>query len=123
MENTKRKTILIVENNLIIAMALEQMVSNFGYNPIGNVSTGKKAIKSANNLQPDLILMDIILEGPINGITATKSIKEEIEIPVIFLTGNSDRHILAKAKETNFIDFLIKPVQKNQLKRSINKAF
>lgn len=117
------KEILIVEDDMIIAMALGRSVTRLGHTVVDKVTSGEDAIDAALDHKPDLILMDIKLKNSIDGITAVKAIKEEIEVDVIFITGNSDRHNLTRAKETNFIDYLVKPVQQSHLQQSFLKAF
>lgn len=117
------KKILVVEDDMIIALALAQSVKRLGHTVVDKVTSGEDAIEAALDHKPDLILMDIKLEENIDGITAIKKIRQEIEVDVIFITGNSDRHNLTRAKDTNFIDYLVKPVQQSHLRKSFLKAF
>ncbi|TYP91945.1 Response regulator receiver domain-containing protein [Fodinibius salinus] len=117
------KKILVVEDDMIIALALAQSVKQLGHAVVDKVTSGEGAINAALEHKPDLILMDIKLEKSIDGITAIKEIRKEMEVDVIFITGNSDRHNLTRAEDTNFIDYLVKPVQKNHLRQSFLKAF
>ena len=84
---------------------------------------GQKAIDRALDLSPDLILMDIQLKDDIDGISAMQKIRETSDVHVIYITGNSDQYNLSRARETNFIDYLVKPIQMSHLKKSISKAF
>ena len=122
MKNSS-KSILIVEDDMILSMVLERMIRKLEYSVAGKEITGKKAIESANALQPDLILMDIQLKDDIDGIEAMHEIRHNSDVPVIYITGNSDQYNLDRARETNFIDYLVKPIQMSDLKTSINKAF
>lgn len=119
----KRKKVLIVEDDMIISMVLERMILKLGYKVVGKVITGQKAIESTFELDPDLILMDIQLKDNIDGITAMQKVRTKSCVPVIYITGNSDQYNLSRAKETNFVDYLVKPIQMNHLKKSISKAF
>lgn len=119
----RTKQILIVEDDMIISMVLERMILKLQHEVINKVITGANAIKSARELNPDLILMDIQLKDDIDGITAMQEIRETSDVPVIYITGNSDQYNLGRARETNFIDYLVKPIQMSDLKRSIEKAF
>ncbi|MEX2641643.1 MAG: response regulator [Balneolales bacterium] len=83
--------ILIVEDNLIIALDLQEKVQKMGYAVARAVETGEEAIRAALVLDPDLILMDISLKGKMNGIEAVAEIREVRSIPVIYLTGNSEQ--------------------------------
>jgi CheY-like chemotaxis protein len=117
------KKILIVEDDMIISMVLERMVGKLGHEVLDKVITGKDAIESALELDPDLILMDIQLKDDIDGITAMEEIRNESDVHVIYITGNSDQYNLSRAKKTDFIDYLVKPIQMSHLKESIGKAF
>jgi CheY-like chemotaxis protein len=67
--------------------------------------------------------MDIQLKDDIDGITAMQEIRKKSDVHVIYITGNSDQYNLSRAKETNFVDYLVKPIQMSHLKKSISKAF
>lgn len=116
------KNILIVEDELIQSILLEKLVKSLGYTVIGKATTGADAISMALNLKPDLITMDISLQDDIDGIMATKSIQVKNMIPVIYISGNSDKYNLERAEKTNFIDFIPKPVSKECLAKSFSKA-
>lgn len=116
------KNILIVEDEMIQSILLEKLVKSLGYKVVGKVTTGADAIKMALELQPDVITMDISLQDDIDGIMATKSIQSKSMIPVIYISGNSDQYNYQRAKKTNFIDFIPKPVNKESLAKSFSKA-
>lgn len=117
------KKVLIVEDDMIISMVLERMIGKLGHEVINKVITGEKAIQTALDLRPDLILMDIQLKDDIDGITAMEEIRKESDVHVIYITGNSDQYNLSRAKETNYVDYLVKPIQMSHLKKSMSKAF
>ncbi|MDZ7771327.1 MAG: response regulator [Balneolaceae bacterium] len=117
------RKILIVEDDMIISMVLERMIMKLNHKVINKVITGAKAIETTRELKPDLILMDIQLKDEIDGIAAMQTIREWSEVPVIYITGNSDQYNLSRAKKTHFIDYLVKPIQMSDLERSIQKAF
>ena len=117
------KNVLIVEDDMILSMVLERMILKLNHSVIGKVNAGQAAIDSARELNPDLILMDIQLKDDIDGISAMHEIRNNSNVPVIYITGNSDEYNLSRAKETGFVDYLIKPIQMSDLKNSINKAF
>lgn len=122
MDNDNKK-VLIVEDDMIIAMVLEKMVLKLNHHVIKKVVTGKGAIETAQSETPDLILMDIQLNDDIDGIMAMQQIRKTSNVPVIYITGNSDPYNMERARQTDFIDYLIKPIQMNDLKKSIDKAF
>jgi CheY-like chemotaxis protein len=117
------KKVLIVEDDMIISMVLERMIKKLGHQVVKKVIAGQDAIDSTFELQPDLILMDIQLKDDIDGITAMQKIREQSDVHVIYVTGNSDQHNLERAKKTDFVDYLVKPIQMSHLKKSISKAF
>jgi len=115
--------ILIVEDDKVLSLLLTRMIEKMEHMVIDNVTKGIHAIEKATELKPDLILMDIMLEDDIDGIDAMLQIRKKgMEMPVIFITGNSDPYNKERAKETNFIDYLIKPVNYQELEESISKV-
>ena len=118
----ERKSILIVEDERIISTMLKKIILEQNYTISGCVASGKKAIRSALGSPPDLVIMDIVLEDEIDGVEAAKIITGEIDVPVIFLTGNSDAATISEAWNTNPFDILTKPVRKNQLVDVIKSA-
>lgn len=117
------KKVLIVEDDMIIAMVLERMIVKLNHTVVDKVITGEEAVSCAIRNKPDLILMDIQLKDSLDGITAMEKIRETSDVPVIYITGNSDHFYMEKAKATNFVDYLVKPIQMSDLEESINKAF
>ena len=117
------RTILIVEDEKIIAEDIKSTLVKFNYKISDIVGNGEKAIKKAKELKPDLILMDIMIEGSINGIEAAKRINREFEIPIVFLTAYSDEKILEQAAESSPFGYLIKPFDDRELRATIEMAF
>lgn len=122
-DSISEKNVLIVEDDMIISMVLERMILKLGHNVVNKVITGQEAIDCTSELNPDLILMDIQLKDNIDGISAMQEIRKKSDVQVIYITGNSDQYNLTRAKETKFVDYLVKPIQMSHLKNSINKAF
>jgi PAS domain S-box-containing protein len=110
-----RKRILIVEDEVIISMTLREAVQGMGYEVVDLVTSGEDAIVAAGTLKPDLILMDIRLNGEMDGIEAAKEIHMRHDIPIIFLTAHSDQETLARAVHTNSYGYLIKPFREREL--------
>lgn len=119
----EKKKILIVEDDMIISMVLERMILKLQHLVVDKVFTGQKAVESAELLKPDLILMDIQLKDELDGISAMQIIRETSLVPVIYITGNSDPYNLNRAGETQYVDYLVKPIQMSDLEGSIRKAF
>ena len=115
--------VLIVEDDKVLSLLLSKMVNKIGANVVGTCVSGQDAIAKAKSLSPDLILMDIMLEDDIDGIEAMLELRrEKINIPVIFITGNSDSYNKDRAKQTNYVDYLVKPISFDLLKETIKKV-
>ena len=114
--------ILIVEDEIIVAMGVEQKLLDLGYDVINIVDTGEDAVKCAKQLKPDLILMDIVLKGKMDGIEAAQQIHDNLDIPIIYLTAYSDDDVLKRARITEPYGYMIKPFRKNEVKAYIEVA-
>jgi len=114
--------ILIVEDEGIEALDLEYRLESMGYAIQGIVATGEEAVDKAEELRPDLILMDIMLQGEIDGVTAAERIRARLDIPVIFLTAYADEKTLQRAKITEPYGYLVKPFQERELYITIDMA-
>ena len=117
-----KSRILIVEDEMVISMELAATLRRLGYDVAGQVTTGEDAISKAGSTDPDLILMDIRLQGNIDGIEAAGRIRDEYDIPVIFLTAHSDEHTLERAISTQPSGYLIKPIRDRELYSTIELA-
>lgn len=116
------RTILLVEDEYILALDLERQLTELGYKVIGFVASGEEAITLAHEHKPDLILMDIKIKGEIDGIEAARRIQEQDAIPVIYITAYSDRLFLDRAKITEPFGYLVKPVNRRELAANIEMA-
>ncbi len=114
--------ILIVEDEIIMAMAVEQKLVDLGYDVVGIIDTGEDAVKCADQLRPDLILMDIVLKGKMDGIEAAQQIHDDLDIPIIYLTAYSDDDVLKRARVTEPYGYMIKPFRKGEVKAYIEMA-
>lgn len=118
-----KKKVLIVEDDLILNLLYESYLERLGFETEGELVYGKTAIEQVKKLDPDLIIMDISLEGDIDGIDAMIEIRKFSEVPVIYITGNSDPYHVKRAKETQYLDYLTKPIEFDDLKQSIQTHF
>ena len=116
-------SVLVVEDESIVSKDIQYSLKKLGYNVVGVAATGQKAIELCGEKLPDIILMDIMLKGDINGIKASTRIKEVYNIPVIFLTAYADENTLSKAKVTEPYAYIIKPFKEIDLHTSIEMAF
>lgn len=120
--NEDKKRILLVEDEVIVAMTIEDSLVNMGYEVIGTVDNGLSAIELAEKEKPDLILMDVRIHGDIDGIETVERINEKMDIPVIFLTAHSDEGTLSRVLRTKPYGFLIKPFREKELYANIETA-
>jgi len=114
--------ILVVEDEGIVAEDIFQSLENMGYKVPKVVSSGQEAIQKIPDLQPDIVLMDIVLRGTLNGIETSKRIKKQFDIPIIYLTAYADRDTLEKAKKTEPYGYLLKPFDDRELRITIEMA-
>jgi two-component system, LytTR family, response regulator LytT len=114
--------VLVVEDESIVSKDIQHSLKKLGYNVVGASATGEKAIELAGSEKPDIILMDIMLKGPINGIEAAEVIKSSHSIPIIFLTAYADESTLSKAKITEPYGYILKPFKEIDLHTTIEMA-
>ena len=107
--------IMIVEDDAITAMDIENQLKNLGYGVSAKVSSGEDAIQKAKESKPDLVLMDIVLKGEMDGIEAAGEIHTQYGIPVVFLTAFADKDRIERAKITMPFGFILKPFQANKM--------
>lgn len=115
-------TILIVEDEVIVAADLANKVSQMGYQVIGSTTRGEEAIVLARQERPDLVLMDICLAGEMDGVEAAEHIRRECGLPIIFLTAHSDHPTLQRAKLSDPFGYILKPFKKIELENNIEMA-
>ena len=114
--------ILIAEDEIIVARDIQMKLEKLGYTIIDIVSTGEAAITTAEKKQPNLVLMDIRLEGKLDGIEAAKIIRTKYSIPVIFITAYGDEDTFSRAKITEPFGFILKPFEIRELHSNIEIA-
>ena len=114
--------ILIVEDDSMLCTVFEMFLEELGYSHCGTVSSGEDALAHLEKSQPDLILMDIHLEGSIDGVEAANAIFNKYNIPIIYISGDSDVSTVKRAVLSNTYGFMTKPVYKNSLELNIEFA-
>ena len=119
MEKNISAKILLVEDDMIIAADISMQLTKLGYEIIGINTRGEDALNTVENNRPDIILMDIVLTGKMNGIEAAQIILEKFQVPVIFLTSNSDDVTFQQALSAKPYAFISKPFQKSELERTV----
>jgi two-component system cell cycle sensor histidine kinase/response regulator CckA len=119
---TSKIRIVVVEDESIIAMELRDRLRKLGYEVPAVVSSGEEAIQKTCELNPDLVMMDIMLEGKIDGVEATKQIHQQFDIPVVYLTAYSDDSTLERAKLTEPYGYVLKPFDERELFTTVEIA-
>ncbi|MBN1889727.1 MAG: GAF domain-containing protein [Thermoflexales bacterium] len=114
--------IVIVEDERIVARDIQKRLTSLGYTIVAIVNSGEAAIQEVSRLLPDLVLMDIMLKGALDGIRAAQQIRDRLGIPVIYLTAHSDETTLQRAKLTGPFGYIVKPFEERELHISIEMA-
>lgn len=116
------KRILVVEDEIIVAEDIAFRLRRLGYEVSGIVFQGEDAIQHCQDNQPDLVLMDIVLKGAVDGIEASKTIRDRFQIPIVFLTAYADEKTLKKAVVTEPFGYILKPFKEKDLQTTIEIA-
>lgn len=119
---SKAKQILIVEDEIIIAEGLQRKLIKMGYDVPVIVSSGEEALKKITENNPDLVLMDIVIHGDMDGIETVAKIHSLLDVPVVYLTAFADEKTLERAKITEPFGYLIKPFKERELQITIEIA-
>ena len=122
MPTPQAKRIFIVEDEAIVAADLGERLNRLGYLVAGSVASGAKAIDQVARIRPDLVLMDIILQGDIDGVAAAERILAEHEIPVVFLTAHADNPTMKRAQLTGPYGYVLKPFDERELRVAVEIA-
>lgn len=114
--------VLIVEDEVIVSKYIEACLTNLGYDIADVIVSGEEAVINAEILNPDLILMDIRLNGKMTGTEAAQKIREKIDVPVVFLTAYADNKTIELAKDSDPYGYLVKPFYEKELHTTIEMA-
>ncbi|MBE0517565.1 MAG: response regulator, partial [Methanophagales archaeon] len=114
--------ILVVDDEVVITTQLEERLTYMGYEVVGRASSGNEAIEMAKSLMPDLILMDIVMPGKLDGIDAASTIKAELDTPIIFLTAYADDKFVERAKNVEPFGYIVKPFHESEIKAAVEVA-
>lgn len=115
-------SILVAEDEVIIATELEDKLTSMGYRVVALATNGKEAVELAGSLRPELILMDIIMPGKLDGIEAARIIKERWDIPILFLSAFAGDNLIERAKDVYPAGYVLKPFQDTQISVAIEIA-
>jgi len=114
--------VLVVEDENIVARDILAMLKGLGYGVAAVAASGEEAIEKATSRQPDVVLMDIVLKGRIDGVQAAQHIRDHLHIPVIYLTAYADEDTLQRAKVTEPFGYILKPFEERELHIAIELA-
>lgn len=120
MDDNKPCRVLVVEDEGLIAHDISTRLTAMGHEVVGNASTAEEALEMA--AEADLVLMDIRIDGPVDGVEAAARIRERYRVPVVFLTAHADRPTLERAKVTGAFAYLVKPIAHASLNTAIEIA-
>lgn len=118
----RTKTIMVVEDELIVAEDLTRWLISLGYTIAARAAAGRQAVQRCEATRPDLVLMDILLPGDMDGIQAAEEIRRRFDIPVVFITASSDDATLARAKVSEPFGYILKPFDERGLYSTIEMA-
>ncbi len=122
MTNEDKIKILLVEDESVISKDIEKSLEKLGYTVPSIVPSGERAIIEAGKINPNMVLMDIVLQGEMDGIKAAEIIRSRFNIPVIYLTAYADEKMLQRAKLTEPFGYIIKPFEDRELHITIELA-
>ena len=114
--------ILIADDDLITRMELSEMLDSAGHDLVGEAETGQQAMQMARNFQPDLIVMDIVMPGGMDGITAAERIKKESDTAIVFISGYGDPEYIERAKKLEPFGYVMKPFEEREVNAFIEIA-
>lgn len=118
----KKKKIVIIEDEGLVALTIKKDLERIGYNVVNIFASGEEALEGIEAVRPDLILMDIKLQGKIDGIDLANNIYKMYDVPVIYLTAHSEEDTLRRAKKTKPYGFLLKPIDEKELQIAVEIA-
>ncbi|MGR3175673.1 MAG: response regulator [Candidatus Scalindua sp.] len=116
------KRLMVVDDEAVITTQLEDRLQSMKYDVVGTASTGEESVSMARELCPDLILMDIVMKGKLDGIDAAEIIKNEMDIPIIFMTAYADDKYVKRAMRAEPFGYIVKPFRENEIRANIEIA-
>ena len=117
-----KRRVLVVDDESIVAQDIAECLRHMGCEVVGHALSGPDAIAKAGSFRPDLIMMDIVLQGPMDGVEAATTIRQQFDIPCIFLTAYSDGAVLARAKAAAPAGYMVKPFEEAGLRSAVEIA-
>jgi PAS domain S-box-containing protein len=117
-----QESILIVEDERIVAVDLRSRLTRMGYVVPAICSTGADALERTKEFRPDLLVVDISLKGGMDGIDTAAEVRRRFETPIVYITAHSDEHTLNRAKTTEPYGYILKPFEEHELRATIEMA-
>lgn len=114
--------IFIVEDEILVARDLEQQLTALGYTVVGIAASGEEALEQIERLQPQLVLMDIRLQGKMDGIATADVLRQQFSLPVVYLTAHADQATVARARITEPFGYILKPFEERELSTVVEMA-
>lgn len=114
--------VLIVDDESLVAVGVKKQLKDLGFSVVGTATTGKEAVNMALQNNPDIILMDIILQGDMDGIEAAETIQSQMDIPILYTTAYFDDETLKRAKQTKPYAYMVKPIKTSELNANLQMA-
>lgn len=121
-KNENKGDVFIVEDDMLLSLVEERLLIKLGYTVTGKAISGEEAVPKIKSVKPDIVLMDISLNGDMDGIDTMIKIRNFSSVPVIYLSGNSDQLNLERAKKTQYVDYLVKPITEHDLVDPLKRA-
>ena len=118
----KKATILIVEDEILIAHYMKRILEGMDLTVYPPVGTGSEAVEAAEKMKPDIVLMDIRLPGEMDGIDAANEIGTRFHMPIVFITGYKEKEIINRALQLKPVAILDKPMKPLEVKNVISQA-
>lgn len=118
----EQATILVVEDETIVAKDIQCSLQRLGYHVPSTATSGEEAIRKAGELKPDLVIMDIVLKGRMDGVETAQQLQHRYDVPVVYLTAYADHQTLDRAKTTTPAGYMLKPFQPTELRTTIELA-
>ncbi|MBW9051098.1 response regulator [Rhizobium mesosinicum] len=115
-------SVVVVEDDRIVSRDIQHQLKRLGYTVVGTAVSGEEAVSEVARTKPDIVLMDIRLEGDVDGVVAADTIRERFRIPVIFLTAYADDETVSRASRSEPFGYLLKPFEESQLRTAIEMA-
>ena len=117
------RKVFIVEDDRFITAIFTMFLRDLGHELVGRTGSGKEAIEKCKELKPDVVLMDIHLEGDLDGIQTAEMLKREIEVPIIYISSDTTSPVIERAIVSNSYGYLVKPINKKELGIGIDLAY